>query len=101
MKRPPVHRHPEQKCPLCGHKIDSQSPSAFNPTATPRVGDLTMCIECLAVNIFDEGLTLRALTNGEMMELLSDLVMADQLERMRDALRKAKTYVDGEFKRRN
>ena len=43
---------PEHTCPTCGKKMDRAS-SAFGDHA-PKVGDLTVCINCGNVSQFDE-----------------------------------------------
>jgi hypothetical protein len=56
-------RTPEQKCLACNYKIDATT-SAFGEHK-PRAGDYTMCLNCGAVSIFKEDLTLRAPTPEE------------------------------------
>ena len=70
---------PEDKCPYCGHKI-SAATSVTSPHATPRPGDMTVCLECQEVSIFTVTLTLRKPTRKEQELIDRDsAVLATQM----------------------
>lgn len=64
-------RTPECRCLACGHKISAAS-EMDNTGERPVEGNLTVCLYCGAVMMFDHDLTLRGMTDAEM-----DGVMAD------------------------
>lgn len=80
----PAYRVPMTKCPSCGQTHDAAS----GRKAAPVEGDLSLCIQCEAVLIFEKDLTLRALTTSEWEELRPDVVA--QLHNCIEALRNAK-----------
>jgi len=58
-------------CPLCGYLMDYASPPT-GPDATPKAGDLSMCLSCGAVLVFTDstdGPGLRAISEREWHEL--------------------------------
>ena len=57
-------------CPACGHRITSASHVA---TATaPVPGDFTVCLYCSTLLTFADDLSLRNLTDAEMIEAAGD-----------------------------
>jgi NAD-dependent SIR2 family protein deacetylase len=54
---------PPSKCCECGHRMDGVS----GPRA-PMNGDMTLCIYCGSLNIFDSELLLRPPTDEEIFE---------------------------------
>jgi hypothetical protein len=68
-------RVPDCKCLRCGHPLNS----AFAPfpldadvKPKPKPGDITLCIHCAHVMVFDPLLMLREPTTGELMEIAHD-----------------------------
>lgn len=55
---------PKNSCPVCGHPFDCASDLLTD--AMPKVGDISMCIECGAASVFTADLTSRAPTVEEM-----------------------------------
>lgn len=58
-------------CPFCGAVLDAWSVSPTEPdqAARPRAGDFSLCINCLALLVFDgEPLAYRAPTDAEAVE---------------------------------
>lgn len=55
---------PECKCPYCGHKFDR----AGDPTGDkmPHAEDFSICIECAGWLVFNEDLTVRAISAEEI-----------------------------------
>lgn len=58
---------PPTKCPECGHKIDA----ATGPVV-PKAGDVSICIYCSAINVFNADRTIRPATDEEMREFAGD-----------------------------
>lgn len=54
-------------CPTCKHPFDRASSVGHNEA--PKTGDVSVCIECTAVNVFDEDGSLRPLTDVERFQL--------------------------------
>lgn len=69
------------KCPFCAYKFDAAT-GAFDPTAVAKVGDFTMCIKCGRILRFAEGLTHRALTFEDVMEINADPDLGIKLRRL-------------------
>ena len=61
---------PKCPCPLCGHELDRATP--VEKGATPKAGDLSVCIGCGGCLTFAEDLTLRELSDAELNELPPD-----------------------------
>lgn len=59
-------------CPFCRHTLDAATAGPSNPDAVPKPGDVTVCIECGAVLLFDDGLKVRGPTPEELVEILQD-----------------------------
>ena len=69
-------------CPACGYFSDTASVANGND-AVPKPGDISICLNCGAANIFGESMMLRPLTALDLMQIPDD---------QRDLLRRAKTY---------
>jgi hypothetical protein len=63
----PTH-HPEQKCPACQHAISWTTAANKPGSPTPKPGEVSICIFCTAILIFDEQLKLRLPTRDELAE---------------------------------
>ena len=61
-------RVPLSPCTSCGHKMDAAT-SAQNDGAIPSPGDVTVCINCGAMNQYADDMQLKSLTVFEL-ELL-------------------------------
>ena len=60
---------PETKCPECGSRGDR----AANPAGhKPKPGDWSLCVDCSALSAFADDLTLRPLTEEEMVLAAGD-----------------------------
>jgi hypothetical protein len=57
---------PASPCTHCGEPNDG---AASLEGATPKPGDITICMECGNIMAFAEDLTVRNLTNEEMYEI--------------------------------
>lgn len=74
----------ETKCPNCGHVID-RATSAFGDH-TPREGDISICIRCAQVNIFNADCSIRPATLTDLMQYDSET--HDEIARAQDAIRR-------------
>lgn len=62
--------HPHARCPWCRTKLDAASDPVGD--ATPKPGDLSVCINCAAMLTFGDDLKLRALSAKEIAALPID-----------------------------
>ena len=64
------HHVPPSVCPSCGAINDA----ATDPTgkAAPKPGDISLCFRCGHLCAFADDLTLRALTDAEMIDIAGD-----------------------------
>jgi hypothetical protein len=66
-----IARVPERHCLSCGKRLNSASvPGSEDPT--PEPGNSTICLYCGHLMVFAEDMSLRALTDAEMVELAGD-----------------------------
>jgi hypothetical protein len=64
---------PECACPTCGTKVNDATVVFHGASkASPAPGDVTVCIYCAAVSIFDDELCLRRPTPDEQREIARD-----------------------------
>jgi len=61
------HRVPQSFCPLCGHKLDAAS--GMDTDDRPSPGDAGVCIQCATPLIYQDDLTMRAMTQAEINNL--------------------------------
>jgi len=59
------------RCPFCGYHGDAAS-CLSDPTLRPQAGDVTVCIDCARINVFNADFTLRTITDEEYTELSID-----------------------------
>jgi hypothetical protein len=61
---------PDQACPRCGYKFDRASPAMPNTAATPSPGDISLCLDCGQILVFnDDARTTHAATSAELADL--------------------------------
>lgn len=58
---------PIANCPNCGKKVDAAM--SVNGKRKPRWGDVSICIECHHISVYDNGLQLRNPTDDEMLSI--------------------------------
>jgi hypothetical protein len=64
------HRTPLSQCPLCGHKLDAGTGVGMdNVDQRPDPGDYGVCINCASPLVYNDDLTMRAMTGDEWHEL--------------------------------
>jgi hypothetical protein len=73
----------EQQCPFCGHRCNR---CATTDDAPPKPGDISLCLRCAEVSVFDRELRLRRASPRELTRLKSDPDWL-KVERMRRAIR--------------
>jgi len=80
-------RVPEGRCPWCGHRFDAaMAADPKKPDATPKPGDVSVCISCASILVFTAQLTLRAAMPGEI-EVTPEMRRAQQAVRALDRRR--------------
>jgi len=65
-------RHIESPCLGCGARIDASSIFAGDPSRSPGEGDITICLHCRHVMAYKADLSLRPLTDEEIVEVAGD-----------------------------
>jgi hypothetical protein len=70
-------RTPKCCCLNCGALLE-----AATGNGRPRPGDLTACLQCGAVMLFDDDLTVRRMTQEEADLIRSDTALMDYLGRL-------------------
>lgn len=56
---------PERRCPFCDYKLDVAA-SVYNKKNTPKPGDISICLSCASILIFNDDLTIRKPEPGEI-----------------------------------
>lgn len=59
---------PDQVCGTCGYKMDAASD--LEGQRSPKNGDVSICISCAAINIFDAQLKLVKPDDGQLLDLM-------------------------------
>ena len=66
----PDFRHDVIICPRCGKEMDASL--AITNDHRPDPGDVSICLYCAGVSLYDDGLRLRLPTAAESLELRAD-----------------------------
>lgn len=61
-------RTPLTRCENCGHSLNAATDTEALPSV-PAEGDISICIECMAVSVFRADLSLRQITDREWLDL--------------------------------
>jgi hypothetical protein len=75
---------PLSRCPWCDYLMDAAT-NLQDAEAVPAPGDVSVCLSCASVLVFNDDLTLRGFTPAEIAALPSDI--KSQLERYQRAIR--------------
>lgn len=75
---------PECCCPVCQSQLNGATPADFGD-ARPEPGNISLCINCAAVLVFADDLTLRAPRPGEVP---IDAELADLQQMLRSLMRR-------------
>ena len=59
-----IHRMPENICTVCGHRLNAAG--EYNEQQPPKPGDLSICINCGMIHIFNQDFKIRKLTEDEL-----------------------------------
>lgn len=78
-----MSRVPQSTCPVCGTLLNAAS--FFTGESSPRPGDLSVCIECTAILVFQADLTVQGISEEELESLPPELHV--ELIRMRQILK--------------
>jgi hypothetical protein len=70
MKIGKPNRMPPSACTACGTKLNGATGIATDGAPSP--GDITVCLSCGHVMAYADDLTLRDLTDAEMVEIAGD-----------------------------
>jgi len=65
-----------ETCRDCGARLDAAT-EAFGDDVRPRPGDVSVCLACGSLSLFDGGLRRRPPTGDELDELLRDQRLLD------------------------
>ena len=63
-----ISRTPLTSCPVCGKPIDGAMMHDLSDSV-PSEGDISICLGCLAVNIYRADQTIRAMTDHEWLDI--------------------------------
>jgi len=69
-----ITRLPATSCPVCQATLDAHGDELDDRSAAraPQAGDYSVCLYCLAILVFTDARTLRALTAAERAALPAD-----------------------------
>ena len=63
---------PPQACPWCGHTLDAVGQAHVEQCEQPASGDVTVCIRCVEVSVFEQNGTLRRARPEELDDELRE-----------------------------
>lgn len=72
------HKMPEQYCPNCNHKIDHTDTIDKTDTAIPKESDISICINCGKILIFDQDLIARDIGQNKLNKFLKEICIEDR-----------------------
>jgi hypothetical protein len=72
-----THHVPNGFCPLCGKELDAAS--GMDHDNAPKPGDVSVCLGCAQPLVFNDDLTVRAMTASEVADL--PLALGRQIRR--------------------
>jgi hypothetical protein len=75
---------PESVCPVCGYLMDAAT-SPYEPNLRPKPRDLSCCLKCGEVLVFQKDLSVAVASVSDLMKL--DPETASQLDRLQKAIR--------------
>ena len=74
------HHIPEAICPVCNKKADGATCTDPDNELGPQSGDVAICVECQAINIYTEESTLRPPTVEELEQLpMVEIIKAQKI----------------------
>lgn len=83
-----AHVMPTSKCLNCGYEMDRAS--CVNNDCAPDPGDITICMSCGHLMAFADDLSLRALTDAEMVAVAGNKRIVDIQRARAGVMSKAK-----------
>src|SRR5262245_33137345 len=66
------YRTPSNHCLECGYELDCAAAPGTEPRRAPQAGDLSICVACGHLTVFDAELKLREPTQAEILEVAGD-----------------------------
>lgn len=69
---------PEGECPSCGAKVNRAGDILGE--GSPEPGEVVVCLECSALNVFAEDLSLRRPTDEELVDIAGSSELRKTLE---------------------
>lgn len=63
---------PPFKCPACNYHMDATTKAYGDGDAKPKQGDVSMCLMCGTLMVFNADLTVRKPTTDENLQFQSD-----------------------------
>lgn len=66
------HRTKLSKCTSCGEAMDSAMNAQFGINNVPSSGDVTVCMYCSHIMIYDDNLILRDPSNDELIDIAAN-----------------------------
>lgn len=78
---------PESKCPVCGYVTDAAT-CVGHPSKRPRLGDISLCMGCGEILVFDSILSLHPAGLDDMLNLTEKT--SKQLARVQALIRKTR-----------
>ena len=88
-----TYDHKAIACPECSEELD-RSTSLLGQPGGPGLGDTTVCLRCLAILVFEDGPSLRKMTDTEQIAM--EQQFPDEftvISRARDSIRKGRGYI--------
>jgi|SRR5215472_626281 len=65
---------PEDKCPVCGYKINAASDINGN-NKVPEPDDITFCLKCAAILVFKDDLYVRHMKPDDLIDVSFDFLV--------------------------
>lgn len=66
-----IYRIPKQVCPYCARPLDATGPIPGSDNQAPAPGDVTLCLRCGGLAIYEADLTMRIPMISELLEMKS------------------------------
>lgn len=83
-----IHKLELDYCPNCDNSLNAAHVIGDNEDEAPKVGDVTICIECTSYLMFDEHMKLRECTVDEICDMDNDTLL--ELTRARNYFKNEK-----------
>ena len=78
---------PESKCAKCGYKMDGAT-NVHDQNLRPKAGDVSLCLHCGAIGIFDVAQKVRQPSELELVRIMREPGVAEEIARIEAARKK-------------